>query len=58
MEMDISKSQLSNKEYEEVVENCIEAIKKTKKQIASYPSQSGEVKEFLEVLQDAWVEEI
>lgn len=50
--------QLSHKEYEEVVANCIDAIKKTKKEIEAYPSQSDEVKIFLEKLKGCWREEI
>ncbi len=50
--------QLSNKEYQEVVANCIEAIKKTKKEIVSYPSQNDEIKDFLKRLKECWREEI
>ncbi len=50
--------QLSNKEYSDIMSNCIEAIKKTKKEISSYPSQSDEVARFLEKLKGCWKEEI
>ena len=49
---------LSNKEYEDVIQNCIYAIKKTKIEIKEYSSKDENIKEFLDSLQECWVEEI
>ena len=49
---------LSNKEYSEVVDSCIYAIKITKQEIDSYICKSDEVKKFLENLKECWREEI
>ena len=48
---------LSNKEYEDVVQTCIEAIKKTKIEIDNYACKNDEVKIFLRNLKENWVED-
>jgi serine/threonine-protein kinase HipA len=48
---------LSNKEYQEIVQNSIKAIKKTKKEIDNYQSKDSKVKEFLQELKGCWKEE-
>ncbi|MDQ7059822.1 MAG: type II toxin-antitoxin system HipA family toxin [Sulfurimonas sp.] len=45
---------LSNKEYENILSECEDAIVKTKKEINNFKHQNSEVKEFLIHLKDAW----
>lgn len=49
---------LSNKEYNEALNQCYEAIRITKKEIQNHPRQSLHVKDFLATLQGCWKEEI
>jgi len=45
-------------EYREILENCYEAIRKTKLEIDNYMSENREVLEFLQRLKSAWLEKI
>ena len=49
---------LSNKEYEEILKRCAEAIKKTKQEIDAYRSNNQKVLSFLQELKRSWQEEI
>ncbi len=49
---------LSNKEYEEILSTCKNAIILTKKEIDLYKKQNEKVSEFLDKLQDNWVEQL
>ncbi len=49
---------LSNKEYEEIVTTCVEAIIKTKIEIDEYVCTDNEVKNFLVDLKKCWKEQI
>ncbi|MBU1658500.1 type II toxin-antitoxin system HipA family toxin [bacterium] len=49
---------LSNKEYEEIVQNCINAVKETKLEIDAHVFFDSGVREFLHKLKECWVEEI
>ena len=49
---------LSKKEYDEVIDNCIKAVQKTKLEIKNYISQDPTVKKFLDDLQECWQEEL
>jgi len=49
---------LSNKEYEEIVRNAINAVKHTKKEIDNFNSTDKSVKKFLNDLKECWVEKI
>jgi len=45
---------LSNKEYEDIVRQCENAIAITKKEIEVFAHTHGEVKDFLEHLSECW----
>lgn len=47
---------LSNKEYESIIESCIEAVKKTKVEIDNYTCRDNEISTFLQNLKDNWME--
>ncbi|QSZ41612.1 type II toxin-antitoxin system HipA family toxin [Sulfurimonas aquatica] len=47
---------LSQKEYEEIIATCIEAVKITKDEIDKYQSSDEEVEAFLENLKNCWEE--
>ncbi len=47
---------LSNKEYESIIESCIEAVKKTKVEIDNYTCRDNEVRTFLQNLKENWME--
>ena len=49
---------LSNKEYDEILSTCTNAIILTKKEIDIYKKQNEKVSEFLDELQDKWVEQL
>jgi len=49
---------LSNKEYEEILKTCRNAIVKTKQEIDTYQSDDKEVLNFLEKLKECWREKI
>lgn len=49
---------LTNKEYEEVVKTCIDAIMKTKTEIDQYKCSDNEIKNFLNNLKECWMEQI
>jgi len=49
---------ISNKEYNEILQTCSQAIIKTKKEISSYQTNSKDVKTFLQDLQECWYEKI
>lgn len=49
---------LSNKEYKAILQECKEAIIKTKKEIDNFKTNNNEVKEFLENLKECWCEEL
>ena len=49
---------LSNKEYDEVMKTCSNAILKTKKEIDIFTCRDKEVKIFLDELKDCWVDKI
>lgn len=49
---------LSNKEYEEILQSSINAVKQTKKEIANYPSTDQKVKKFLDDLKECWREKV
>jgi len=49
---------LSNTDYAEVVQICIDAVKKTKIEIEHYKPQNNEIKEFLEELQMCWIDKL
>ncbi len=49
---------LSTKEYEIILEECKNAIVKTKKEIEEYTTKDKEVEEFLKKLKECWKEEI
>lgn len=49
---------LSNKEYEEIVKTCIDAIMKTKVEIDQYECSDNEIKNFLNHLKECWMEQI
>ena len=49
---------LSNSDYEEAVQICMDAIKKTKMEIDSYEAKNDEIREFLEKLKMCWVDEL
>ena len=49
---------LSNKEYEIILNECKEAIIKTKKEIDTYESKDESVLNFLQKLKECWSEEI
>ena len=49
---------LSNKEYENIVQNCVEAIQKTKREIDDYKCKNDEVRSFLQSLKESWVESL
>lgn len=49
---------LSNTEYEIILQECKEAIIKTKKEMSEYTSDSVEVVKFLDELKECWREEI
>lgn len=49
---------LSNKEYEIVIEECIEAIVQTKKEIDHFKRKNQEIDVFLEKLKNLWRESI
>ena len=47
---------LSNKEYESIIESCIEAVKKTKVEIDNYTYRDNETRTFLQNLKENWME--
>jgi len=49
---------LNNKEYQDIIKICYNAIAVTKKEIEAYESTATAVLEFLEVLKDTWKEKI
>ena len=49
---------LSNKEYEEAILECKEAIIKTKKEIDNYNTKDKEIRDFLHTLKECWCENI
>jgi len=49
---------LSNREYSDILQECKEAIIATKKEILAFESDNIEVKSFLQMLHDTWVEGI
>ena len=49
---------LSNKEFDDIVQECKKAIVATKKEILLFENDSLEVEDFLKTLHDTWVEEI
>jgi len=49
---------LSNKEYEDIVHTCIQAVLKTKIEIDEYVCKDDEIKIFLQNLKDCWIEVI
>ena len=49
---------LSNKEYEEIIQICSNAIAVTKKEINLYNSTNKEILSFLQTLKKAWKEEL
>ena len=49
---------ISNKEYNEILQTCSQAIIKTKKEISSYQTNSKDVRTFLQDLQECWYEKI
>lgn len=49
---------LTNKEYEEVVKTCIDAVIKTKIEIDQYECSDNEIKNFLNDLKKCWMEQI
>ncbi len=50
--------QLSNKEYEDILKECQDAIVKTKKEIDSFQSDDADVLEFLKNLKECWSDSI
>ena len=49
---------LSKREYDEVIDNCIKAVQKTKLEIKNYIGEDPEVKKFLDDLKECWQEEL
>ncbi len=49
---------ISNKEYEEILIECYEAIKKTKKEVEIFAQKHKDVQEFLSLLASKWKDEI
>ncbi len=49
---------LSNKEYVEIKQICIDAVKQTKIEIDNYTSKDEKIKVFLNELKECWAEEI
>jgi serine/threonine-protein kinase HipA len=49
---------LSNKEYEDILLECKEAIIKTKQEIDNYNSDDDEIVRFLQSLKKCWIENI
>ncbi len=45
---------LTNKEYEEIIETCQNAIKLTKIEMDTFKNESAEVKDFLTLLKESW----
>jgi len=45
---------LSNKEYEDILRECVNAISITKKEIDQYNTDDNEVKDFLSLLKETW----
>jgi len=48
---------LSNKEYEEIIKTCQNAITLTKREIKVYKNNSPEIKDFLSLLNESWRED-
>jgi serine/threonine-protein kinase HipA len=48
----------SNKEYEEIIKTCIDAVIKTKIEIDHYECSDNEIKNFLNNLKECWMEQI
>lgn len=49
---------LSNKEYDEILQSCKNAILLTKKEIDTFKSQDQDISNFLEQLKECWVDKI
>jgi serine/threonine-protein kinase HipA len=49
---------LSNKEYEDILLECKEAIIKTKQEIDKYDTTDKETEDFLQTLKECWYENI
>mgnify|MGYP002713135132 CR=1 FL=1 len=49
---------LSSKEYEEILQSCVEAVKTTKIEIDNYVCKDDEVKIFLQSLKECWLEKL
>jgi serine/threonine-protein kinase HipA len=49
---------LTNKEYDEIVQTCIDAIIKTKIEIDHYECSDNGIKNFLNDLKECWIEQI
>ena len=45
---------LTNKEYEEIIETCQNAIELTKIEMDTFKNESAEVKDFLNLLKESW----
>ncbi|MEA2051199.1 MAG: type II toxin-antitoxin system HipA family toxin [Campylobacterota bacterium] len=49
---------LSNKEYDDIVQECKRSIVQTKKEIKKFMTNDIKIKKFLEHLHDTWIEDI